>query len=109
MKPMRATSQFVSPLYQHNILKVIGKYLRFFCVPTPAEYFLQSIRMSIRPYELLHVFNNSRTAEQIFANVDFGEICKKKISNHLNFFFNRAILTTTSHEVLRAFARTSGE
>jgi hypothetical protein len=34
--------------------------------------------MPIHPYELLHVFNNSRTAEQIFANVDFGEICKKK-------------------------------
>jgi hypothetical protein len=61
------------------------------------EYFLESIHLSIRPYELLHVFNNSRTAEQIFANVDFGEICKKNIEP---FFFNRTILTTTSHEGL---------
>jgi len=80
MKPTRATSHFASLLYQHNIVKVISKYLRFFCVPTLAEYFLKSIHLSIRPYKLLHVFNNSRTTEQVFANVDFGEICK-------NFFF----------------------
>jgi len=112
MKSTRATSQFASLLWYQHIVKVIGKYLRSFLRSHTCAVLFKVLFKIICPFVRTNFCTYLTTQEQLnrFLLMSILEkFARKNIEPFGLFFFNRTILTTTSHEDLRAFAFTSGE